>query len=134
LSILAGFTFTAAKWRWLIATRLDRVPDEIFKQPGQVSDTLALGERTSEDVAAEIRQSIRAAGRVKGGVLGAAMAGAMLALQEIYEGPPVEELTIVADADGDPHDLDTDGVRLSIAGQHISTPPIKRNDPDDPAA
>ncbi len=107
------------------------MPDENPNLQGHVSDTVELGERTTEDVAAEIRQSIRAAGRVKGGVMGAAMAGAMLALQEIYEGPRAEEITIVADADGDPHDLDTDGVRLSIAGRDVTTPPIERIDPED---
>lgn len=107
------------------------MPEKETKQSAPTFGNVNLTERTSEDVTAEIKQSIRAAGRVKGGVLGAAMAGAMLALQEIYEGPRAEELTVVADADGDPHDLDTDGVRLSIAGNDVTTPPIERFNPED---
>ncbi len=84
-----------------------------------------------EEAAAELRQSIRESGRRKGGVMGAAIAGAMIAVQEIYEGRLFEEIAIVAEADGEPHDLDTDGVRLSIEHNHISAPPIERDPPEE---
>jgi hypothetical protein len=78
---------------------------------------------------AEARTSSIEAGRRKGGVAGAAMAGAMLALRDIYEGPTKEEIPIEVEASGEPHDLDRDGVDLSVDGVDVSSPPLERKDP-----
>ena len=78
---------------------------------------------------AEARASSIEDGRRKGGVAGAAMAGAMLALRDIYEGPTKEEIPIEVQASGEPHDLDRDGVDLSVDGLGVSAPPLERKDP-----
>jgi hypothetical protein len=78
---------------------------------------------------AEARASSIEAGRRKGGVAGAAMAGAMLALRDIYEGPTKEEIPIEVEASGEPHDLDRDGVDLSVDGVGVNAPPLERKDP-----
>ena len=78
---------------------------------------------------AEARASSIEAGRRKGGVAGAAMAGAMLALRDIYEGPTKEEIPIEVEASGEPHDLDRDGVDLTVDGVDVSAPALERKDP-----
>ena len=78
---------------------------------------------------AEARLSSIAAGRRKGGVAGAAMAGAMLALRDIYEGPTKEEIPIEVEASGEPHNLDRDGVDMTVDGVDVSAPPLDRKDP-----
>jgi hypothetical protein len=67
-----------------------------------------------EEVIAEQRRSAIEAGRRKGGIAGAAMAGAMLALSEIYEGPKKDEMVAVSESPGDPGDIDTDGIEMTI--------------------
>lgn len=72
------------------------------------------------------KQEVREAGRRKAGVAGAMMAGIMVTLHEIYEGPLPEELTIVADADGTPGDIDEDGVDFEVEDNQVrSTPPTR---------
>ena len=78
---------------------------------------------------ADARASAIEAGRRKGGVAGAAMAGAMLALRDIYEGPTKEEIPIELEASGEPHDLDRDGVDLTVDGVDVSSPALERKDP-----
>jgi hypothetical protein len=78
---------------------------------------------------AEARASSIEAGRRKGGLAGAAMAGAMLALRDIYEGPTKEEIPIEVEASGEPHNLDRDGVDLTVDGVDVSSPPLERKDP-----
>jgi uncharacterized Ntn-hydrolase superfamily protein len=78
---------------------------------------------------AEQRASALAAGRRKGGVAGAAMAGAMLAVAEIYEGPPKEDAPVTVEASSDPTDLDKDGVDVTVGDVDVSAPPLERLDP-----
>jgi hypothetical protein len=78
---------------------------------------------------AEARVSSIEAGRRKGGIAGAAMAGAMLALRDIYEGPTKEEIPIEVEASGEPHNLDRDGVDMTVDGVDVSAPPLERKDP-----
>lgn len=78
-----------------------------------------------KDASAKAMHDGREAGRRKAGVAGAALAGMMLAMQEIYEGPLPEQLTIVADADGDPEDPDVDGMSFSIQDSDVWAPPIE---------
>ena len=78
---------------------------------------------------AEQRVSALAAGRRKAGVAGAAMAGAMLAVAEIYEGPPKEDAPVTVEASSDPTDLDKDGVDVTVGDVDVSAPPLERLDP-----
>lgn len=82
-----------------------------------------------EDRLAEQRSSAIAAGRRKGGAAGAAMAGAMLAVAEIYEGPPKEDAPVTVEASSDPNDIDLDGVDVSVGEVDVSAPPLERLDP-----
>ncbi|HWM18154.1 MAG TPA: hypothetical protein VNO51_00595 [Ilumatobacteraceae bacterium] len=78
---------------------------------------------------ADARRSSIEAGRRKGGVAGAAMAGAMLAMRDIFDGPTKEEIPIEVEASGEPHDLDRDGVDLTVDGVDVSAPALERKDP-----
>jgi hypothetical protein len=78
---------------------------------------------------AEQRRSAIAAGRRKGGIVGAGMAGAMLAVAEIYEGPPKEDAPVTVEASSDPMDIDKDGVDVSVGDVDVAAPPLERLDP-----
>lgn len=72
-------------------------------------------QRTEDDaLAAKRKASSIEAGRRKGGVMGAAMAGAMLAIQEIYEGPQKDDMVAVSESPDEPGDIDKDGILVSI--------------------
>ena len=76
-----------------------------------------------EERLAEQRRSAIEAGRRKGGVAGAAMAGAMLAVAEIYEGPPKEAAPVTVEASSDPTDLDKDGIDVTVGEVDVAAPP-----------
>lgn len=78
---------------------------------------------------AELRRSAIAAGRRKGGIVGAGMAGAMLAVAEIYEGPPKEDAPVTVEASSDPIDIDKDGVDVTVGDVDVSAPPLERLEP-----
>jgi hypothetical protein len=95
-----------------------------FAIPESLSDVDAAAER-----AAELRNSSIEAGRRRAGTAGAVMAGAMLALREIYEGPPKDILPFEVEAAGEPHDIDRDGVGVVVDGVAVSAPALPRRDP-----
>lgn len=67
-------------------------------------------------------------GRRIGGIPGAALAGAMIAIRDVYEGPKRDDGSVVVDAPSEPHDVDRDGVDLSVAdvgGSHDVTVPAQ---------
>jgi hypothetical protein len=72
-------------------------------------------------------------GRRRAGVAGAMMAGAMIAIRDVYEGPPKDEGSFVVDAPTDPLDLDEEGVTLGpeeVGGVHdINVPAQPRRAP-----
>ena len=82
-----------------------------------------------EEQLAEQRRSSIEAGRRKGGVVGAGMAGAMLAVAEIYEGPPKEDAPVTVEASSDPTDIDKDGVDVTVGEVDVEAPPLERLDP-----
>lgn len=82
-----------------------------------------------EERLAKQRISSIEAGRRKGGAAGAAMAGAMLAVQEIYEGPPKEDAPVTVEASSDPHDVDRDGVDVTVGEVDVNSPALERIDP-----
>lgn len=75
---------------------------------------------------ASARASAIAAGRRKGGLAGAAMAGAMLAVSDIIEGPPKDDAPVTVEASSDPHDVDRDGVDVTVGDVGVSAPPLER--------
>ena len=82
-----------------------------------------------EERLAEQRASAIEAGRRKGGAAGAAMAGAMMAVAEIYEGPPKEDAPVTVEASSDPNDIDSDGVEVTVGEVDVAAPPLERLDP-----
>ncbi len=78
---------------------------------------------------ADQRRSAIEAGRRKGGVIGAGMAGAMLAVAEIYEGPPKEDAPVTVEASSDPTDIDKDGVEVTVGDVDVASPALERLDP-----
>jgi hypothetical protein len=72
-------------------------------------------------------------GRRRAGAAGAMMAGAMIALRDIFEGPPKDQGSVVVDSPSDPVDLDEDGVRFDreeVGGAHdIDVPAQPRRAP-----
>jgi len=82
-----------------------------------------------EQMLAEQRASAIEAGRRRGGVAGAAMAGAMMAVAEIYEGPPKEDAPVTVEASSDPTDIDKDGVDVTVGETDVSAPALERLDP-----
>ena len=71
-------------------------------------------QRSEDEALADRRVSSIEAGRRKGGVMGAAMAGAMLAIQEIYEGPQKDEMVAVSESPDEPGDIDKDGILVHV--------------------
>lgn len=71
-------------------------------------------QRAEDEALADRRVASIDAGRRKGGVMGAAMAGAMLAIQEIYEGPQKDEMVAVSESPDEPGDIDTDGILVNV--------------------
>jgi hypothetical protein len=102
-------------------------------------------EPTAEEWADADRQALAAAnaaardnamrerGRKIGGAAGAALAGAMIAIRDIYEGPPKDEGQVTVDAPTEPEDLDRDGLELGadeIGGaQDVAVPALPRRSP-----
>ncbi|TVR20228.1 MAG: hypothetical protein EA389_16885 [Ilumatobacter sp.] len=115
---------------------LDRLPDPFPEPPdhgvtGADHADLPVEQWVAEERAAQIRRSSIEAGRRKGGLAGAALAGSMLALRDIYEGPPKDQLPIEIEASGEPHDVDRDGISMTVDGVDVSSPPLPRLDPPD---
>ncbi len=103
------------------------IPDPFREVPDPMPDIAAVVDE--ERLAAARRSSIEA-GRRKGGIAGAALAGSMLALRDIYEGPPKDQLPIEIEAPGDPHDVDRDGITMNVDGIDVSAPPLPRLPPE----
>ncbi len=87
----------------------------------ELSEIDLRGIEREERLAARRLSSIEA-GRRKGGAAGAAMAGAMLALQEIYEGPK-DEIVAEVEASGEPGDIDRDGIDVRVGDVDVWAPP-----------
>jgi hypothetical protein len=82
-----------------------------------------------EERLAQQRASAIEAGRRKGGAAGAAMAGAMLVVSEIVEGPPKDDAPVTVEASSDPHDLERDGVDVTVGEVDVAVPPLERLEP-----
>ncbi|MGE5210222.1 MAG: hypothetical protein ACM3MM_03110 [Acidobacteriota bacterium] len=96
-------------------------PAELDRELDAVIDIARI---EAEETAAARRLAMIEAGRRKGGVLGAAAAGAMIGLRDIYMGPPKDdEIVIVADAPGEPEDIDIDGITGRVDDVRFWAPP-----------
>jgi hypothetical protein len=85
-----------------------------------------------EERAAARRLSSIEAGRRMGGAAGAGLAGAMLAVSEIYEGPPKDaDVVAVAEHPGEPTDIDTDGIDVTVGDVDVWAPPPAPTDGPD---
>ena len=82
-----------------------------------------------EERLAQQRLSSIEAGRRKGGLAGAAMAGAMLAVNEIVEGPKKDDKPVTVEASSDPDDIDRDGIALEVGEVGVEAPALERIDP-----
>jgi len=84
------------------------------------------------DAAARNRAMIERGRRI-GGVAGAALAGAMIAIRDVYEGPPKDQGVVVVEASSEPGDIDRDGVALAaeeVGGDHdLAVPPLPPRPP-----
>jgi len=81
------------------------------------------------------RLSMIEAGRRKGGVFGAAAAGAMIGLRDVYEGPPKDDTIVqIVESPGEPGDIDTEGIEVSVGGVDVWAPPPARRDDADAQA
>jgi hypothetical protein len=103
--------------------RDDRVDDTVDAQAdarAQHDDAVPFSvdesewQRTEDEALADRRVASIEAGRRKGGVMGAAMAGAMLAIQEIYEGPQKDDMVAVSESPDEPGDIDKDGILVQV--------------------
>ena len=105
--------------------------DDLDEADASTRSAAAYGEMMAAhaEQLAQQRLSAIAAGRRKGGIVGAGMAGAMLAVAEIYEGPPKEDAPVTVEASSDPTDIDKDGVDVSVGDVDVSAPPLERIDP-----
>ena len=110
---------------------MDPSSSEAHKAP-ELPDSSHVDDRLlAEARSAEVRYVIREAGRKKAGTGGAMMAGVMLALQEIYEAPVQEEVHVIFEASGEPHDLETDGVQFSLGDVDVTSTPIPQPSTND---
>ena len=103
------------------------IPDPFPEPPDPMPDVSHV---VAEERLAAARRSSIEAGRRKGGIAGAALAGSMLALRDIYEGPPKDQLPVEIEASGDPHDVDRDGIAMHVDGIDVSAPPLPRLPPE----
>ncbi len=107
------------------STGPDDVVDASADARARDDDAVELGvdeskwQRAEDEALAGRRSSTIEAGRRKGGVMGAAMAGAMLALQEIYEGPKKDDMVAVSESPDEPGDIDKDGILLSVGNVDV---------------
>lgn len=70
--------------------------------------------------------------RQRHGVGGAMLAAGMLGIDQVLNGrKPREDAPIVVDANGEPTDIDIDGIAVSLdeAGVHVVAPPLPRTAP-----
>ncbi len=88
-----------------------------------------------ERLASQRRATIEA-GRRKAGLFGAAAAGVMLGLRDVFEGPPKDDTIVaVAESPGDPGDIDTDGIAVTVGDVDVwAPPPASREQPTDDQA
>ena len=85
----------------------------------------------AEEAAAARRKAAIEAGRRRAGTTGAVMAGIMLAISDIYEPSNRDEVAVVSEASGEPGDIHTDGIGLTVGELDVWSPPVDRTDGPD---
>jgi len=71
--------------------------------------------------------------RERGGLPAVALAGALMGMREVLEGPPKDPAPVVVQANSDPVDLESDGVRLTVDGSSVEAPPLAPYTPRPPS-
>jgi len=67
---------------------------------------------------------LRRRARQRHGVGGAILMGAMLGIRDVLEGPPKDPIAVVVDAPGEPGDIDSDGIEVSVADVTVASPAL----------
>ncbi len=59
----------------------------------------------------------------------------MIGLRDVYEGPPKDDTIVqIVESPGEPGDIDTDGIEVSVGGVDVWAPPPARRDDADAQA
>ena len=104
-------------------------PDDLAELVGIDAREIDVERIEFEERVASQRLATIAAGRRKGGLLGAAAAGAMLGLRDIYEAPPKDDTIVaIAESPGEPGDIDTDGIEVTVGDVEVWAPPPASRD------
>jgi hypothetical protein len=101
----------------------DPFPEPPPDDAGAGTDVDAAGPPMSSD------RAVIEAGRRKGGAAGAVLAGAMVAMRDLLEGPPKEEIPIEVEASSQPVDVDKDGVAVQVGDVDVAAPALERKVP-----
>jgi hypothetical protein len=56
------------------------------------------------------------------------IAGGMIAIRDLLEEPKDDRPVVVAEAPSEPHDVDRDGVQLTVHGVDVAAPALPRAD------
>jgi hypothetical protein len=112
----------------------DRDVDDVDEERRRAAAVAEAERRLLADANEVARDNaMRERGRKIGGAAGAALAGAMIAIRDIYEGPPKDEGSVVVDSPTEPEDVDRDGVALAadeVGGDHdLAVPAQPRRAP-----
>jgi hypothetical protein len=94
------------------------VDDQAHRAGDEVNQVVHLDQRrprpTPEpEVTSEDRAAVYARARRIGGLPGAVLAGAMMGVKEVLQAPR-EEAPVVVATDGQPHDIDEDGLDFAV--------------------
>lgn len=106
----------------------DPVADDLERWADELADGVDADRIADEERVASQRSSSIEAGRRKGGAAGAAMAGAMLALRDIYEGPPKDDVVAVSESPDEPEDIDRDGITIRLDDREVRSRPPSADD------
>ena len=104
-------------------------PDPFTEPPTPDEVDVDAAHVDSGDSAASRDRAAIEAGRRKGGAAGAVLAGAMVAMRDVLEGPPKEEIPIEVEASSQPHDVDKDGVAVQVGEVDVAAPALERKAP-----
>ncbi len=117
----------------------DSDPDDSDAHGSDPDDSDLIGSRSARNVTpfdAGGDQATRIAhAKQRHGAAGGMLAAGMLGIDQLVNGrKPREEIPVVVTASSDPVDIDTDGIRVSLAGADVIAPALPRTLPKTPPA
>ena len=101
--------------------------DELFDGSAELDATAVPFDVGQDDLPTRVAHA-----KQRHGVAGAMLAAGMLGVDQVLNGrKPREEAPIVVDANGEPVDIDRDGIAFALddAGTQVSAPPLPRSAP-----